>query len=79
VLTLLVLGSVMAIGAMGFQLGLAGHRQPVLSSLLLLMWVGGMVLTVDLSRPRLGSARVEAAPLEWTIHGMTPQPPALPK
>jgi hypothetical protein len=74
VLTLLVAGSILAIGAMGFELGLARHRQPVLSSLLILMWVGGMVLTVDLSRPRFGAVRVETAPLEWTIQEMTPQP-----
>ncbi len=67
VMTLLVVGSILAIGAMGFQLGLVGHRQQALSSLLLAMWVGGMVLAVDLSRPRLGSIRVETDPLEWTI------------
>ena len=78
VLTLLVIGSVLAIGAMGFQLGLAGHRQPVLSSLLLLMWVGGMVLAVDLNRPRLGSIRVETEPLEWTIQEMAPSRPVGP-
>jgi hypothetical protein len=75
VLTLLVVGSVLAIGAMGFQLGLAGHRQPVLSSLLLAMWVGGMVLAVDLSRPRLGSMRVDTEPLEWTIQELAPPAP----
>ena len=76
VLTLLVAGSVLAIGAMGFQLGLVGHRQPVLSSLLLAMWVGGMVLAVDLSRPRLGSMRVDTEPLEWTIQELAPPAPA---
>ena len=78
VLTLLVAGSILAIGAMGFQLGLAGHRQPVLSSLLLAMWVGAMVLAVDLSRPRLGTMRVDTEPLEWTIHEMAVPPPASP-
>jgi hypothetical protein len=78
VLTLLVVGSILAIGATGFQLGLAGRRQPVLSSLLLAMWVGGMVLAVDLSRPRLGSMRVDTEPLEWTIQGLAPPAPAAP-
>jgi hypothetical protein len=68
-------GSILAIGAMGFQLGLVGHRQQVLSSLLLAMWVGAMVLAVDLSRPRLGSIRVETDPLEWTIEELA-QPAA---
>ena len=68
-LSLLVLGSVIAIGAMGFQMGLVGARQPVLSALLLLMWTGGMVMTVDLNRPRLGDIRVDASPLVWTIEG----------
>ena len=75
VMTLLVVGSILAIGAMGFQLGLVGHRQQVLSSLLLAMWVGAMVLAVDLSRPRLGSIRVETDPLEWTIEELA-QPAA---
>ncbi len=76
VLTLLVAGSILAIGAMGFQLGLAGHRQPMLSSLLLAMWVGGMVLAVDLSRPRLGVLRVDTEPLEWVIEEMAAPRPA---
>jgi len=78
ILTLLVVGSILAIGAMGFQLGLAGHRQPVLSSLLLAMWVGAMVLAVDLSRPRLGSIRVDIEPLEWTIQELAPPRPGGP-
>ena len=64
---ILVGGSLIAIAAMGYQLGLVGFRQPVLTSLLLLMWTGGIVVTVDLNRPRLGNIRVDTAPLEWTI------------
>ena len=79
-LTMLFLGSVIAIGALGFQMGLAGARQPVLSSLLLLMWTGGMVMTVDLNRPRLGNIRVDSAPLQWTLKEIQERrigPPAL--
>jgi hypothetical protein len=65
----LVSGSLIAIAALGYQLGLVGYRQPVLTSLLLLMWTGGIVMTVDLNRPRLGNIRVETSPLEWTIEG----------
>ncbi len=64
---LLVGGSLIAIAALGYQLGLVGYRQPVLTSLLLLMWAGGIMMTVDLNRPRLGNIRVETTPLEWTI------------
>jgi hypothetical protein len=55
-----------------------GQRQTMLSSLLLAMWVGGMVMTMDLNRPRLGSLRVDASPLVWTINEMTSAPPAIP-
>jgi hypothetical protein len=68
-LWMLLCGSLLAVGAMGYQFGLAGIRYPVLVSLLLVMWTGGMVLVVDLNRPRLGSMRVDPAPLVWTIQG----------
>lgn len=76
VLSLLVVGSVLAIGALGVQLGLAGHRQPVLSSLLILMWVGPAALTVDLNRPRLGALRVDPSPLVWVLRGMRADAPS---
>ncbi len=66
-LALLVLGSIVAIGAMGFQMGVGGARQPVLTSLLLLMWTGGIVMTFDLNQPRLGNIPVDSSPLKWTI------------
>jgi len=65
----LYIGSLLAIGALGYQFGLAGRRQVVLSSLLLLMWSGGMLLIVDLNHPRVGNIRPDAAPLVWTIQG----------
>jgi hypothetical protein len=67
-LDFMMLGSILAIGAMGYEMGLRRGRQLVLSSLLLLMWTGAMVMTVDLNRPRAGIARTDARPLEWTIH-----------
>jgi hypothetical protein len=69
-LDLMILGAIIAIGAMGYETGLRGPRQPVLTSLLLVMWAGGMVMTVDLNRPRLGAIRVDPRPLEWTIQEM---------
>ncbi len=65
-------GALLAIGAMGFSLGLTGTRQAVLLWLMLLMWTGGMVLIIDLSRPRVGLVQIDPAPLEWTIQGFTP-------
>ena len=65
----LYFGALLTIGALGYQFGLAGKRQVVLSSLLLLMWSGGMLLIVDLSEPRRGDIRVDAEPLVWTIQG----------
>ena len=65
----LYIGSILAIGALGYQFGLAGRRQVVLSSLLLLMWSGAMLLIVDLNQPRIGNIRADAMPLIWTIQG----------
>jgi len=65
-------GSLLAIGAMGYHLGSSGSRQVVLTSLLLVMWAGGMVLIADLNRPRIGAIRVDPAPLRWTIQGFEP-------
>jgi hypothetical protein len=66
---------------MGYEAGLRGRRQPVLTSLLLIMWAGGMVMTVDLNRARVGAIPVDIRPLEWTIQEIdeahaTPGPPA---
>jgi hypothetical protein len=65
-------GSLLAIGAMGYHLGASGSRQVVLTSLLLVMWAGGMVLIADLNRPRVGEIRVDPAPLRWTIESFGP-------
>jgi hypothetical protein len=64
---LLMGGSVLAIGAMGYHLGASGNRHLVLTSLLLVMWAGGMVLIADLNRPRIGTIRVDPTPLRWAI------------
>lgn len=65
----LYIGALLTIAALGYQFGLSGKRQLVLSTLLLLMWSGGMMLIVDLSQPRMGDIRVDAEPLVWTIAG----------
>lgn len=74
----LLVGAILAIGALGFQVGLSGRRHPLLGVLLIGMLSGGMVLVVDLSRPRLGFVRVDTAPLVWTLQGFPPPPASAP-
>jgi hypothetical protein len=70
-------GSLLSIGAMKFQFGIVGSRQPTLTVLLLFMWTGAIALIADLNRPRLGWIMVDPAPLVWTIEGFGPgTPPA---
>ena len=75
--TLLVLlaGAMLTVGALGYQIGLAGRRQLVLALLLLLMVSGAMVLIIDFNRPHLGLTRINPAPLVWTIQGFAPSSP----
>jgi hypothetical protein len=55
--------------SLGYQFGLIGRRQIVLSSLLLLMWSGGMILVADLNLPRSGQIAADVAPLIAVIEG----------
>jgi hypothetical protein len=71
---MLLAGSLLAIGAMGYHLGVSGSRQVVLTSLLLVMWAGGMVLIADLNRPRIGAIRVDPAPLRWILEDFSQAP-----
>ena len=64
-------GALLTMGALGYQFGLSGKRQLVLSLLLLAMWSGGMMLMIELSQPRLGDIRVDAEPLVWVIQGFS--------
>ncbi|WP_395665672.1 hypothetical protein [Methylocella sp.] len=73
---MLLCGSMLALGALGFQFGLGGSRPLTLGTLLLSMWVGAMVVIVDFNRPRLGFMRVDASPLVWTIEGFSSPPAA---
>jgi hypothetical protein len=69
-------GSMLAVGAMGYLLGATGNRQALLSGLSLLMWAGALVLITDFNRARLGSIRIDPAPLIWTMQGFSPAGPA---
>lgn len=69
---MLLCGALLAIGALGFQIGLSGQRPLALVALMLVMWTGGLLLIVDLNRPRIGMVVVDPAPLVWTIQGFGP-------
>ncbi len=66
-------GALLAIGALGYPLSLAAARHPLLIALLLVMWTGGIMLVLDLNRPRFGAIRIDPAPLIWTIQGFYPE------
>jgi hypothetical protein len=71
---MLLAGSLLALGAMGYLLGLDGQRRVVLTSLMLAMWAGGIAVTADLSSPRIGQIRATDAPLIWTIQAFSTSP-----
>jgi hypothetical protein len=66
---MLLVGAALAIGALGFQIGVSGPRPLLLLGLMLVMWTGGLLLIVDLNRPRAGLIHVDPAPLVWTLQG----------
>ena len=69
---MLLAGSILGLGAMGYQLGLDGRRRRALTALLLAMWAGGLTVTADLASPRAGLIRANARALEWTLQGFGP-------
>jgi hypothetical protein len=71
---MLLAGAMLAAGALGYQMGLAGRRQLVLALLLLVMVSGAMVMIIDFNRPRGGFIHIDATPLVWTIEGFAPSP-----
>jgi hypothetical protein len=64
---MLLVGAMLAAGALGYQMGLAGRRQLILALLLLVMVSGAMVMIIDFNRPRGGFIIVDTTPLKWTI------------
>ncbi|MCZ8146239.1 MAG: hypothetical protein O9325_00105 [Roseomonas sp.] len=79
-LPVLLLGlTIVSVGAIGYQWGLRRRWHPVVGALLLVAWSGCLTMIVDLANPRLGAARVDIAPYEWTRQGFAggvPIPPA---
>jgi hypothetical protein len=69
----LYFGALLSIAALSYQFSLSGKRHFVMSSLLLLMWSGGMLVIVDLNLPRMGRITADVAPLAWTIQDFGPK------
>ena len=67
VLRLLVVVSLLVMGAMGYSSGLVGTRNFVLTSLLIVLWTATMVLIFDIDRPLAGNVLLDASPMAWTI------------
>lgn len=76
VLRMLLWATLISVGVVGFNFGLGGYRQPVVTTLLLVFWSSGLVLIVDLNDPLRGAVRVDVAPMVWTIQGFGPPGPA---
>jgi hypothetical protein len=71
IIWLLFAMSVLAIGAMSYQVALRGRRHPIATCMLIAMWTATITITVDLSQPRIGSVRVDTRVYEWTLQGFT--------
>ncbi|MDW8443359.1 MAG: hypothetical protein RML45_02885 [Acetobacteraceae bacterium] len=74
ILRLLLWSSILTVAAMGFHFALSERRQFVLSSVLVAMWSGALVLIVDINRPVQGWVQVGAEPIRWTVAGFGPSP-----
>jgi len=74
IVRLLLWTSIVAIAGLGYHLGTLGARQLVLSTLLILMWVGQLALLVDINRTGQGFVSVATDPLVWTVERFE-QPP----
>ena len=75
VIRLLVLVSMLTMGAIGYGFGIIGSRQIVMSVLFLFIWTIAISLIIDIDRPRSGGIQVGTTPLVWTLQGFGPPPP----
>lgn len=74
VLQMLLWATIISVGVVGYNFGLGGSRQPLVTTLLLAFWSAGLVLIVDINNPQIGVVRVDPSPLAWTIQGFGPAP-----
>jgi hypothetical protein len=73
VLRLVIVVALLSVGAMGYQFGIHGHRQLMVTVLLLLTWTLVMGLVLDIDSARQGSVRVNPAPMIWTLESWGPR------
>jgi predicted benzoate:H+ symporter BenE len=63
--------ALLSMAAFGYQLGMNGHRLPVLVAILIAVWTTMLVVILDLGAPRLGVMRTNSAVYDWTLEGMS--------
>jgi hypothetical protein len=73
VLRLVVAVAVLSVGAMGYQFGIHGHRQLVVTMLLLATWTMALALVLDIDSAGQGSVRVSPATMIWTLESWGPR------
>jgi len=70
--------ALLAMGALGFQLGLRGNPHRVLAMVLTAVWTLVIVEILDLGAARIGALRTSAVVFDWTLQGFqggVPIPP----
>jgi hypothetical protein len=71
---LLLITALLAILAAGVYFGTLRDRMLLMSTLLLLMFTGAIVLVADISLPYQGYIKVSSDPLVWTLDSIQPAP-----
>jgi hypothetical protein len=78
ILILLLLGSMLTLGMVGYNAGLTRRRSPLTAVVLIVVLVAVITLVVDLDRPREGFLRVSQQPLIDLQEQIGTLPPANP-
>ncbi len=78
ILILLLLGSMLTLGMVGYNAGLTGRRSPLTAIVLIAVLGAVITLVVDLDRPREGFLTVSQQPLIDLQEQIETQPPANP-
>lgn len=77
---LLLISSSLAIGGLGYFLGVTGRRRLGLTFVLASVWSGVMVLILDLGTPSAGTINADLRPYDWALNDLAAQGhiPAMP-
>jgi hypothetical protein len=78
ILILLLLGSMLTLGMVGYNAGLTGRRSPLTAVVLVVVLGAVVTLVVDLDRPREGFLKVSQQPLIDLQEQIGAMPPAQP-